>query len=142
MPTPFLSLVGISEADKLKLNSYSVGDMLYYLASGSKNALGGFRTGHFIGSGMAAYGFAYLGLLFLAIALIFPLVDSQALTSVPGSFISPQISIIAIAQILTWFTMSNSESVVSLMAFLLRGFIQPVLLFALFRKLLTLIRIA
>ena len=55
LPTPLLSLVGVSETEKVKINSYSVGDKLYYLATGSPHALGGFRVGHFIGSGMAGY---------------------------------------------------------------------------------------
>ena len=91
---------------------------------------------------MAGYGFAYLGLLLLAMALIFPLVDSHALTTVPGSVLPPRISVVAITQLIYWFTISNSGSVVLLLAFIMRGFIQPVLLFALVRWLLIRIRVS
>ncbi|QNI66418.1 hypothetical protein [Synechococcus sp. BMK-MC-1] len=142
LPTPLLSLVGVSASEKLEINSYSVGDKLYHLASGSPYALGGFRVGHFSGTGMAGYGFAYLGLLLVAMVLIFPLVDSHALTTVHGSVLSPQISVVAITQLFAWLTISNTGSVVLLLAFILRGFIQPVLLFALVHWLLFRIRVS
>ena len=45
----------------------------------------------------------------------------------------PLISVVAITQLIDWFTFSNAESVVTVIAFPLRGFLQPILLFALAR---------
>jgi len=142
LPGPVLSLLGVPEETKLEVNSFSFGDKLYNLASGSQYALGGFRTGHFFGTGMAGFGFSYLVILLLGLCLVFPLVDAHALAKVGGSFAPPLISVVAVTQLIGWFTFSNAESVTSVLAFPLRGFIEPVLLFALIRWLLARVRVA
>jgi hypothetical protein len=132
----------VPEETKLEATSFSFGDKLYNLASGSQYALGGFRSGHFFGTGMGGFGFGYLVILLLGLCLVFPLVDAHALAKVGGSFAPPLISVVAVTQLIGWFSFSNAESVTSVLAFPLRGFIEPVLLFALIRWLLARVRVA
>jgi hypothetical protein len=133
LPAPALRLIGVSDRIKAEANSVSYGDKLYYLASGNRFALGGLRTGHFFGTGLAAFGVSYLVFLLFCFLLLFPLVDSHALIMFDAEGSPPIISAVAITQLLSWFIVSNSESVVNFLAYPLRGFLEPVLLFALFR---------
>jgi hypothetical protein len=142
LPTPVLSLFGVPEDIKSEINSYSFGDKLYILSSGSQSFLGGFRTGHFFGTGTAGFGLGYLVILLLGFLLVFPLVDAHAVVAAGGSSIAPLISAVAITQLIAWFTFSNAESVIATLAFPLRGFIEPVFLFALIRWLLARVRVA
>ena len=142
LPGPVLSLAGVPDTTKEEVTSYSFGDKLYHLSSGSQYALGGFRTGHFFGTGMAGFGFAYLLFMLSGLLLIFTLVDAHALTAAKGSVALPIISVVAITYFIGWFTFSNAESVTVLLAFPLREFIEPVLLFALARWLLSRLRFA
>lgn len=141
-PGPVLSVLGVPEDIKEEVTSYSFGDKLYSLATGSNNALGGFRTGHFFGTGMAGFGYGYLLILLIGLLLVFPLVDALALEAAHGFTAAPLISFVAITQIFTWFTFSNAESVAAVVAFPLRGFLEPVVLFALVRWLLARLRFA
>lgn len=142
LPKPVLSLLGVPEEIKSEVTSYSFGDKLYELSSGSEHALGGFRTGHFFGTGMAGFGFGYLVILLLGFLLVFPLVDAHALVATGGPYTTPLISAVAITQLIGWFTFSNAESVIGTLAFPLRGFIEPVLLFALIRWLLPRVKVS
>jgi hypothetical protein len=142
LPRPVLALLGVPEEIKKEVTSFSFGDKLYFLASGYQYALGTFRTGHFFGTGMAGFGFGYLVILVLGLSLVFPLLDAHALVVSGGSLTTPLISAVAFTQLIGWFTFSNSESVADVLAFPLRGFIEPVLLFALARWLLARVKIA
>ena len=141
LPGPLLSFLGVPEEIKKEVTSSSIGDKLFSLATGFQYALGGFRTGHFFGTGMAGFGFGYLLLLMAGLLLVFPLLDSHALISPSGIDSSPLISVVAITQLISWFTLSNAESITSFLAFSLRGFIEPVLLFVLARWLLARVRV-
>jgi len=141
LPGPFLSLVGVSEAIKLDVNSISFGDKIYFLASGNKTALGGFRGGHFFGTGMSAFGFGYLLILFMGLLFLFPLVDAHSFIVTAGFISSPRISVVAITQLKTWFALI-AESTVAILNLSMRRFIEPVLLFALVRWLLSKVRLA
>ena len=94
------------------------------------------------GTGMGGFGFGYLVILPLGLFLVFSLVDAHALVKVGVSFSPPLISVVAVTQLIGWFAFSNAESVTSVLAFPLRGFIEPVLLFALIRWLLARVRVA
>ena len=141
-PGPVLSVLGVPEATKREVTSYSFGDKLFALASGSQYALGGFRTGHFFGTGMAGFGFGYLLILLAGLLLVFPLVDAHALVPTYTFSAAPLVSVVAITQFINWFTFSNAESVAELLAVPLRGFLEPVVLFALARWLLARVRFA
>jgi hypothetical protein len=132
-PAPALRLVGVSDQIKAEATSVSFGDKLYSLATGSAFSLGGFRTGHFFGTGLAAFDAFYIAWLFVGFLMLFPLVDSHALIRLDSEGGPPLISAVAITQLIGWFIVSNSESVVNLLSFPLRGFLEPVVLFALVR---------
>jgi hypothetical protein len=142
LPAPVLTLFSIPVQIKEEVTSYSIGDKLYFLASGYVHSLGGFRTGHFFGAGMAGFGFAYLLLLMAGLLLIFPLVDAHTLVASHGVVSVPLISVVAITQFIEWFTFSNAETVIAFFSFPLRSFIEPVLLFALARWILSILRLA
>lgn len=141
LPSPVLSLFGMSDEFKSYLQSSSFGDLLYFLSTDDISVLGGLRTGHFFGLGMASFGFFYIPLFAFSLLFVFPLVDAhssyQSSTSAP-----PLFSLVAITFFVDWFTFSNSESIVEFIAFPLRGFIQPVILFASVRWMLRCLRLA
>lgn len=141
-PTPVLNLFGFDQSIKEDVISYSFGDKLYSLSLGLSDVIGGFRTGHFFGTGMAAFGFSYLLFFLFSLLIVFPLVDSHAFVSRRSMDVAPLISVVAITQLIGWFAISNAESVVDFIQFSLRGFIQPILLFALVRYLLARLRLA
>lgn len=136
LPSPLLSELGIPISVKEEVTSVSIGDKLFYLSSGLKSALGGFRTGHFFGTGKASFGFGYLFILVVSLLSIFSLVDSHSIFFA-GKLGMPFISIVAITQLISWFTFSNYESVITLLSFPIRQFIEPVVLFAFIRRLIT-----
>jgi len=140
LPAPILSLLNINQSAKVEDSGYSLGDKMYYLATGDKYGLGSFRTGHLYGTGMAGFGYAYLFIMAAGLLLVFPLVDAHALVSFQGFYTSPLISAVAITQFMPWFLFSNAETVTSLFEFSLRSFIQPILLFALVRWFMSRIR--
>lgn len=136
LPSPILDLMQIA-VDKKRITSSSFGDYLYF-CNGGENALGGFRTGHFAGTGMASFGWWYLVILGIGMIPLFFLIDlfsfnfkinntSNIVFSLAGLFL--------ISTIFTfWGTSSASESVVSIYTFLLRGWLQSILLYFLVFK--------
>ncbi len=141
-PTPVLSLFGMSEAAKDAVGSFSFGDKLYSLVSGV--GLGGFRTGHFFGTGLVGFGYLYFLVFFGITLLIFPLFDahSQFARSPGMGLVAPRFSVVFITQLVGWLIFSNAESVVSYIAFPLRGFIEPIVLFVFARSILSRLRFA
>jgi hypothetical protein len=129
-PAPFLRLFGVSTQIKEEAISASYGDKLYSIVSGNSLVLGGYRTSHFFGTGMSAFSFFYLPIFWFSIIIVFSLVDSHAISAYTTIGDSPVFSSVAITQLLNWFIMSNSQSVFDLLAYPLRNFIEPILLFA------------
>ena len=136
LPLPFLDILNI-EVNKNKVNSASFGDYLY-MCSGGENALGGFRTGHFAGTGIASFGWYYLPLLGFGIIPLFFLIDLYTFNFRLNDSLNVVFSLgglIYITFIFTFLgTSSSSESIVSVYSFLLRGFIQSILLYLLVIK--------
>lgn len=130
LPRPVLSFLNI-DANKDQVNAVSFGDYLYFRGSGSKQALGGFRTGHFSGTGMAAFGWWYL--LFLGISAIplFFLLD-LLVRYIPASNRSRFTAVFSLAGLLSItsvFMFFPTESIVSVFGFLIRGWIELVFLY-------------
>jgi hypothetical protein len=132
-PTPLIYFFGISERIKVEARSISFGDKLNFLATQRSYILGWLRTGHFFGTGMAAFGFFYLLLLFSSLILLFPLVDSHVLIGSQAFDKPPILSAVAITQLLYWFIISNSESIIDLLSYSTRFFLEPIALFTLAR---------
>ncbi|GAB3904387.1 hypothetical protein GCM10028803_33760 [Larkinella knui] len=131
LPAPILSFLHI-KIDKLTLNSFSYGDYLYYRAGG-QFGLGGFRTGHFAGTGLATFGWWYLLLLAVGVIPLFFLVDLFVLNYTDGTTNYTYLSLAAHIEITFFFTLfsvSNfSESVVNIYTFFVRGWMQMLLLY-------------
>ena len=131
LPSPILEVMQI-DIDKKSVTSNSFGDYLYF-CNGGENALGGFRTGNFAGTGMAAFGWWYLVILGIGMIPLFFLIDlftfnfkKKGTTKVFFSLVG----LILISTIFTfWGTSSASESVVSIYTFIVRGWLQSVLLY-------------
>jgi hypothetical protein len=130
-PTPILNLFNV-DVDKKETNSGSFGDFLYSF-SGGKNAIGGFRTGHFAGTGMAAFGWWYLVILGIGIIPMFFLLDVFSFTYNINDRPKVVVSLAGLIIITTIFTFlgtsTASESVVSVLNYVLRGWIQSVVLY-------------
>ena len=141
LPTPVLSLIGVPQSEKLLNLRQSHGDKLYGVSIG-RSDIGGMRSGHFFGTGMAGFGYGYLIIFMLSLLLIFPLLDSLCLNFASDVPTSPVISILAITQFVQWLTFSNSESVVELLSFPFRDFVQLIVLFAIIRWILSRVKLA
>ena len=124
-PKYILSLFSIENEDKLTINSRSFGDELYVLATGDSYARGGFRTGHFIGSDFAIFGWWYLALLALFLAPFYALIDGLQARPSGSILLNP----LAITQLVPLLTLSNAESLASLLQLVLRSMPQAVLTF-------------
>ncbi|MGM9506546.1 hypothetical protein ACS5NO_02435 [Larkinella sp. GY13] len=131
LPLPVLNFFHI-KVDKLTVNASSYGDYLYD-RSGGKGGLGGFRTGHFAGTGMATFGWWYLLLMGVGIIPLFLLVDLFVMYYQQGAAMTTCLSLAGLIQMnffFTLFSVSNfSESVVNIYSFLMRGWIQDALLY-------------
>ena len=148
-PQPVLSLLQV-DLDKKTVLSSSFGDYLYFRSGGSANALGGFRTGQFAGTGMAAFGWWYLLLLGLGIIPVYFLLDLFVI-SIKSPVLKSRFfrisfaGLLSITSIFMFLSLSStSESVINIFTYILRGWIQIVLLYwivyALTRKLVFILK--
>jgi hypothetical protein len=134
LPSPILKIVK-PDVDKEMLYSTSFGDYIYSLAGGGSAVLGGFRTGHFAGSGMAAFGWWYLAILAVAMFPVFLLFDKLTFTtkliSLDGQFFKYKLnlSMCGLIALTSIFQFLPSESVVNPLTFLLRGYVQMLFLY-------------
>lgn len=132
-PQPVLSILGL-QVDKSTVISYSFGDYLHYKAGAGVSVLGGFRTGHFAGTGMAAFGYWYLFILGVCMLPVFYLYDKLVLRNFRKGFTTgkagpPLFSFCGLLGLTAIFRFLPAESVVQPMEFLLRGCLQMLLLY-------------
>jgi len=133
LPDPFLKALSI-DADKENVYSMSVGDYLYLEAGGPIEALGGFRTGHFAGTGMAAFGWWYLCILGFGMIPVFLLFDKlvafdNAKDKVASNGTTLRFSLCGLLALTGIFQFLPTETVVITAIFLIRTWIQMVLLY-------------
>ncbi|WP_144264135.1 hypothetical protein [Filimonas lacunae] len=128
-PDPIMKALHIN-INKEVVNSYSSGDFLYDRVGGA-NALGGFRVGHFAGFGMASFGWWYLLLLYIVIIPAFFLWDTFVIRTRNSQFKSI-FSFIALISLTTIFLYISFENVLYVVVFVIRGWIQMVLLYLFF----------
>jgi hypothetical protein len=135
-PTPILNILDI-KIDKKQVNSASFGDYLYFLAGG-ENAIGGMRTGQFAGTGLAAFGWFYLAIMGFGFIPLFFLLDLFSLKIISDK--KPKILISISGLLLLSFvftfigTSASSESIISIFTFIIRGWIQIILLYIIVYK--------
>ncbi len=132
LPDPFLKALNI-DADKDVILSHSIGDFLFLVAGGYGFDTG-FRTGHFAGTGMATFGWWYLLLLGLGMIPVFLLFDKFCRRNPKLSDDQPinqrlQFSFCGILSISTIFQFLPNESIIVIASFLIRGWIQLVILY-------------
>lgn len=128
LPQPLLNLLGVP-LDKDFYANASFGDFLYMRNSGV--GYGGFRTGNFLGMGLASFGWWYLGVLFIGAILLFNFIDSFVLYERESYHLSV-IGLLSILFCFTYFGVSTpSESVTNSFHYITRGWMQTVLLYVL-----------
>jgi hypothetical protein len=133
LPEPVLEKLEI-DVDKEAILTLSFGDFIY-LAAGGYGPANGYRTGHFAGTGMATFGWWYLLLLGVTVIPVFWLFDkfyrkrTWQSSSGDGSYTTYQFSFCGILALTTIFYFLTAESVVNIVVFLFRGYIQMVVLY-------------
>jgi len=128
LPAPILKVVN-PKVDKGFIYSLSYGDYLYSIAGAGPEAYGGFRTGHFAGTGMAAFGWWYLVILGVGIIPVFLLFDRLCLIRKVERFKGyPErqliFSICGLLAITSIFQFLPTESVMGIVTYLIRGYLQ------------------
>lgn len=129
LPDPLIKLFGF-DVDKETIYGISTGDFIYLLAGGTGYP-GGFRMGHFAGTGMAMFGWWYLGILGVGMLLIFVLFDflCRSVRSHDHSGYSVQFSCYGLLTLTTIFQFLPNESVISIVPYVLRGWLQMLILY-------------
>lgn len=133
LPGPILKLAN-PEVNKDHVYASSFGDYIYNLAGAGSVAFGGYRTGHFAGTGMAAFGWWYLLILGISIIPVFLLFDKLCLITGTVRFrgytqYKMTFSIAALLVLTSIFQFLPIESVSGIIAFLIRGYLQMILLY-------------
>ncbi|TGE04313.1 hypothetical protein EU556_23905 [Hymenobacter fodinae] len=136
-PKPVLDLLAL-DVDKDAVNAIAYGDFLYYKVTGSDEVFGARLTGHFAGTGMAAFGWWYLLILGVAMIPVYFLFDCFCIRR-PLSGSSPTgqgrtyllFSFCGLLSLTMVFQFLPMESVTGTANFLLRSWIQQVLLYLL-----------
>lgn len=132
-PSPIMSFFGVSQELKQEVLSVSWGDQLLYLVTNNRDVLGGLRVGHFVGTGLAAFGNLYFILLFILSIPLYILVDSMVLVN-SNSNANPIYSPIALANLYGYFVLFNASSIVAFITFVSRDWIELVILYAILLK--------
>ncbi|EOR92911.1 hypothetical protein ADIARSV_3999 [Arcticibacter svalbardensis MN12-7] len=135
LPSPVLKVLHPS-LNKDNIYSLSFGDYIYSLAGAGTVVYGGFRSGHFAGTGMAAFGLWYLLILGIGIIPIYLLFDKLVFVrndygQSSSSLQHPKLcfSVCGLLVLTSIFQFLPTESVIGLGTFLLRGWFQMVLLY-------------
>lgn len=132
-PQPLIDLFDL-DVDKDWILSMSFGDFMYAL-SGGQGTLEGYRTGHVAGTGLAAFGWWYLALLGISAIPLFYLNDKLVKNRLNvaagdnGSINRTYVSMCAVLFLTTFFQFMMLESVVQIMTYLVRGWLQMVALY-------------
>lgn len=134
LPSPVLQIFKL-DIDKETLHALSYGDYLYVLSGGFGTPTG-WRVGHIAGTGMATFGWWYLALLGLVMIPVFYLIDkffrprkdgiAQESSASEDKF---KLSFCGILILTPIFQFLLHESVVAIVGYLIRGWIQIVLLY-------------
>ena len=122
------------DVDKEVVHSMSVGDYLH-IVSGADGHVGGFKSGHFAGTGMATFGYWYLLVLGLLMIPAFFLVDKFTKTrTIPnpsgfGSIPAISFSFCGLLSLTKIFQFLGMESVIAIFTFLMRDWLQLAILY-------------
>jgi hypothetical protein len=146
LPEPVLAMFNL-DVDKETLHALSFGDYLYIL-SGGYGTPTGWRVGHMAGTGMATFGWWYLLFLGLIMLPIFYLTDKffrPRVDKAAAESLAPEdkfrFSFCGVLRLTAFFQFLLIESVVLGVTYLIRGWIQMVLLYFLMFHISRIIRI-
>lgn len=135
LPSPVLEFMDI-HIDKDMINLASYGDYIYYISTGDYYGLESKRQAHLEGAGMAAFGYWYLLILVIVIIPLFGLMDlltfpikREYYITIPALTIMPMI-----------MTIFNFEGLSTFISFIVRGWIQMVILYVVLYKITGLIK--
>jgi len=134
LPGPIVTLVK-PDLDKESIYSMSFGDMIYSLTGAGAKVSGGFRLGHFAGTGMASFGWWYLAILGAGMIPVYFLFDKlsikRQINYMGGKLKSERVnfSICGLLCLTSIFQFLPTESVVGPATFLVRGYIQLLILY-------------
>lgn len=138
LPQPALDALHLTSVDKTALKGASVGDYLYYITDGPPTVLGWYLTGHFAGTGMAAFGWWYLLILGVGILPVYFLFDkfsvvvrskSSSLNKASNSVL--RFSFCGLLELTHIFQYLPTETVGVTIVFVLRTWIQMILYYVL-----------
>ncbi|RYY63086.1 MAG: hypothetical protein EOO05_00325 [Chitinophagaceae bacterium] len=144
LPGPVLTVLQV-EVDKETVSNASFGDFLFYTAGANSSVLGGRRSGHLSGTGMAAFGWWYLLVLAVGLFPAFYIVDSfynRVSGTISRGNLQPTgvlFSLCVMISMTSFFQFLPAESPVYPFAFIIRGFVQMVFLYFLLFKLTAII---
>ncbi len=134
LPDPVIKLFGF-DVDKELVVSLSFGDFLYILSGGYGTPFG-YRVGHIAGTGMAAYGWWYLLLFGLVVIPIFYLNEKFFRRKKGAELLKAEtpaerfkFSFCGVLLVTSFFQFFVFESIVNGAIFLIRGWIQIVILY-------------
>ena len=129
-PQPVLDAFNI-KVDKTVILNQSYGDYLYSQAGGAGD-FNAYRTGHFAGTGMAAFGWWYLLILGIGMVPVFLLFDKLVFikrSKVSVEKIALRFSFCGLLALTYIFQFLSFESVAMMFGFLVRGWIQLILFY-------------
>lgn len=134
LPGPVVKVIK-PDLDKEFVYSRSFGDFIYSLTGSGEEFMEGFRLGHFAGTGMAAFGWWYLAILGIGMIPVYYLFDKlsikRQINFMRGKLTSERVnfSVCGLLCLTTIFQFLPTESVVGPITFLIRGYIQLLLLY-------------
>ncbi len=130
IPTPLIKTLNLN-LDKNNL-AYSFGDILYYFENGA--GLGGFKVGSIIAHGIGLMGYLFFIVVIPLYILLF--IGLQSFTIIGHKI---NLSLLIIVQLMTVFSYGVADSLVNVIAAILRTVPQTAIIFALIYKTLQLI---
>jgi hypothetical protein len=134
LPGPIVKMIK-PDLDKESIYSMSFGDFIYSLTGAGSDVFGGFRLGHFAGTGMASFGWWYLTFLGIGMIPVFYLLDKlsikRQINYMKSNLKSERVnfSICGLLFLTSIFQFLPTESVVGPATFLIRGYIQLLVLY-------------
>jgi hypothetical protein len=129
VPDPFLKPLDI-EIDKIYVNSYSMGDMIEVLSG--KGFLGGKRTGSIPAHAYALFGEWYILVLVALYSILFSLIQNLFLPVYRSQYVmAGSISTLALLLAFKLYTDMSMDAVTELVAILVRGLWQLLLMYGL-----------
>lgn len=109
---------------------YSYGDWIHYLAEGS--ALGGFKLGSITGSGINLFSYLFFLLIIIFSPFFYSFFDSLTKINRSDGEFKTELTTISMLILYTLFLIPNSDSLMTLIGFFIRDFIQILCLYVIF----------